>query len=319
MSGGGGRRLSVIVPCHNVARFLPVTLASVQANAADDVEWLFVDDGSTDGTGSALAAFVPRAGTATVLTNERAAGLAGARNRGLDAARGRTIAFLDADDWLGAGHLLRMTDAIERLGVDFVRSDHVQVEGRRRTLTRAPEGRRDRPLAAESGIVDGRVGMVDYPYAWSAVYDSALRDRGLLHVDPRIKTAEDRLLTWRLHMQVSTFAVVSEEGYFYRRAVPGSLSSIGDERQLHFFEAFDDIGALIDADPALERFRSRYVRSYLTMLIHHETVSSRLERSVHRSFRERARATVRSLPPALVAETTATLDVRRAAALRRLG
>src|SRR3954468_10241477 len=43
-------RLSVIVPCYNVAPFLTTTLASLHRNAAPDVEFVLVDDGSTDGT-----------------------------------------------------------------------------------------------------------------------------------------------------------------------------------------------------------------------------------------------------------------------------
>ena len=312
-------RLSVVVPCHDVARFLPNTFASIQLNVADDVEWLLVDDGSTDATAALLAGFTPDRGRATVLTNATAQGLAEARNIGVRAAQGRYLTFLDADDWYAAGHLARMVEAIERLGVDFVRTDHVQAKGVSRATHRAPESRRNRALDAREGIgTDAtRMTLVDYPYAWSAIYDMRLRDRGLLTVDPRLHTAEDRLMAWRLHLHADTYAVVGLLGNFYRRDVAGSLTAIGDERQLHFFDSFDLIGAELE-DPALAAYRPKFVRTYVGLIAHHEESRARLHPAVHRRFRDRARRTLRSLPADLVDAAITASEPRRARILEGL-
>jgi glycosyltransferase involved in cell wall biosynthesis len=315
-SGGPGApvRLSVVVPCHDAARFLPATIASMRANAADDVEWVLVDDGSRDATAEILGGFTPSAGRAVVISNPSALGLAGARNTGTAAATGRYITYLDADDWYTPAYLPRLVDAIEELGVDFVRVDHVQTSGTRRSTHRAPETRRGRRLDPHDGIgtQPERRTMVDYPYAWSAVYDMRLRQEGLLTVDPRLKTAEDRLMAWRLHLYARSFAVVGLLGYFYRRDVAGSLTAIGDERQLHFFDAFDAIGAELGASEHFARFEAKFVRSYLGLIAHHETSRARLHREVHRAFRRRARLTIRSLPRDLVADAVGSMDPARA-------
>jgi glycosyltransferase involved in cell wall biosynthesis len=312
-------RLSVVVPCHDVARFLPTTFASIRLNVADGVEWLFVDDGSRDATAEALRGFVPERGRATVLTNATAQGLAEARNVGVRAAEGRFVTFLDADDWYAAGHLAHLVDAIERLGVDFVRTDHVQAKGVTRATHRAPETRRDRPLDARDGIAidPARPSMVDYPYAWSGIYDMRLRERGLLSVDPRLHTAEDRIMAWRLHLHADSYAVVGLLGHFYRRDVAGSLTAIGDERQLHFFDSMDLIGVELE-DPELAAYRPKFVRTYLGLIAHHEESRVRLEPAVHRRFRERAARTVRALPPDLVEATIAVSEPRRARILEAL-
>lgn len=313
-------RLSVVVPCHDAARFLPATFAGMRANSADDVEWVLVDDGSRDDTARLLAGFTPPAGSAVVLTNRTALGLAGARNAGTAAATGRYVTYLDADDWYTPGYLPHLADAIERLGVDFVRVDHVQSAGTRRTTFRAPEARRNMRLDPHDGIgtQPDRMTMVDYPYAWSAVYDMRLRRDGLLTVDPRLKTAEDRLMAWRLHLYARSYAVVGLVGYFYRREVPGSLTAIGDERQLHFFDSFDAVRAELGASEHFARFEPKLVRSYLGIIAHHETVRARLHRSTHRAFRKRARATIRSLPQDLVADTIAAMNPARSRILASL-
>ena len=54
-------------------------------------------------------------------------------------AHGTYIVWLDSDDWIGSGYLSQLVRVIERLGCDFVRTDHVRVLGRRRTIIRSPE------------------------------------------------------------------------------------------------------------------------------------------------------------------------------------
>lgn len=309
-----------MVPCHNAARFLPNTFAGIEHNVGDDVEWLLVDDGSTDATPTLLRAFSPSRGRATVLTNASSLGLAEARNVGVRAASGRYLTFLDADDWYAPGHLERLVAAIERLDVDFVRTDHVQARALTRATHRAPETRRARPLDARDGIGirPDRMTMVDYPYAWSGIYDIRLRDRGLLTVDQRLQTAEDRLMAWRLHLHADRYAVVGLLGHFYRREVAGSLTAIGDERQLHFFDSFDLIGAELEQDERFRIYVPKFVRSYLSLIAHHEESRERLHQDVHRRFRARAARTVAALPPELVEATIRSIEPRRARILEGL-
>ena len=91
--------ISVIVPCYNAQRFLSVCLESLKAQTSPEIEMIFIDDGSTDETGGMLDRFAegePRA----VVVHQKNAGVSAARNRGIDMAGGRYIAFMDADDAL---------------------------------------------------------------------------------------------------------------------------------------------------------------------------------------------------------------------------
>src|SRR5574337_356453 len=87
--------VSVVVPAYNAAAFLRRAIDSVLGQTAVDLELLVVDDGSTDATLQLLAGYGERLRAISQVN----AGPAGARNRGLALARGRYIAFLDADDW----------------------------------------------------------------------------------------------------------------------------------------------------------------------------------------------------------------------------
>jgi glycosyltransferase involved in cell wall biosynthesis len=90
--------VSVIIPTYNRAALVTEAVASVLAQTCRDFELLVVDDGSTDGTDAALAAF---AGQLKVLRHPRRRGVSAARNSGIAAARGVWLALLDSDDlWL---------------------------------------------------------------------------------------------------------------------------------------------------------------------------------------------------------------------------
>lgn len=90
-----GPLVSVVIPAFNCAAYLEETLGSVAGQTLGDFEVVVVDDGSTDGTKELLDRLAePRL---RVVAQDRR-GPAAARNRGIELARGRYIAFLDADD-----------------------------------------------------------------------------------------------------------------------------------------------------------------------------------------------------------------------------
>jgi glycosyltransferase involved in cell wall biosynthesis len=90
--------VSVITPAFDAATTLEATIASVLAQTRTDWEMLIADDGSTDATAAIAAAWAARDPRIRLLPGPGRAGPAAARNRAIRAARGRFIAFLDADD-----------------------------------------------------------------------------------------------------------------------------------------------------------------------------------------------------------------------------
>jgi glycosyltransferase involved in cell wall biosynthesis len=93
--------VSIITPVYNAARWLPENLATVRAQTLTDWEHILVDDGSTDDSAAIVAAAAAKDQRVRPVRAPWNAGPSVARNLGLQTARGRFIAFLDADDlWL---------------------------------------------------------------------------------------------------------------------------------------------------------------------------------------------------------------------------
>ena len=89
--------VSVVIPCYNQAQYLGEAIQSALDQSYRDFEIIVVDDGSTDNTSQVIASF----GDAIRYVRQANRGLAGARNTGIQAARGEFIGLLDSDDmWL---------------------------------------------------------------------------------------------------------------------------------------------------------------------------------------------------------------------------
>jgi glycosyltransferase involved in cell wall biosynthesis len=91
--------VSIVVPCFNSVRSLLETVASVAAQTYAPIELVLVDDGSTDGTVELIRCLVAEPGPLTIRAwFQPNSGVAAARNRGIEVARGDFILPLDADD-----------------------------------------------------------------------------------------------------------------------------------------------------------------------------------------------------------------------------
>jgi len=102
--------ISVVIPTYNRAGLLKKAVDSVLGQTFRDFELIVVDDGSDDGKGDLLAAY---GGRLCALRQENR-GHSAARNRGIAAARGEWIAFLDSDDWWDARKLTIQLGEMER-------------------------------------------------------------------------------------------------------------------------------------------------------------------------------------------------------------
>ena len=109
--------VTVIVPCYQQGGYLPESIGSVQAQTHRNWEAIIVDDGSTDDTG-AIALRLCAADARIRYLHKPNGGLSSARNAGLDAATGRWIQFLDADDLILPRKLERQLAAADGGGHD---------------------------------------------------------------------------------------------------------------------------------------------------------------------------------------------------------
>lgn len=210
--------VSVIIPCFNQARYLPDAVESVRSQSHANWECIIVDDGSSDDT-ARIAAQLAAADARVRWVRQENRGLAGARNRGLEEARGDYIQFLDADDLLRPDKLdlqLRLiedgeTPAVVYCGYALCEEDpNAEIDlGRPPATLDAQRPLRDLALRWENGL---SIPCHAFLFDARLFRQSAIRfDEGLLnHEDwdcwmrlfsrtPRLYHAVERLVLYRRH------------------------------------------------------------------------------------------------------------------------
>lgn len=110
--------LSVVVPFHDVEDLIGACLESLARQTLRDLEVVLVDDGSTDGTARVARDFAASDPRFRVVTQENR-GPGPARNRGVESATGRYLAFADADDLVHRRGYQRLVDSLEETGSEL--------------------------------------------------------------------------------------------------------------------------------------------------------------------------------------------------------
>jgi glycosyltransferase involved in cell wall biosynthesis len=128
--------VSVVIPTRDRPELLALTLRSVLWQERVDAEVLVVDDGAGPGTAALVGSFADA--RVQLLRNNGPAGVSGARNSGVAAARGEWIAFLDDDDLWAPAKLVTQLTVAAQAGAGWVYAGDVTVDEDLRVRAGAP-------------------------------------------------------------------------------------------------------------------------------------------------------------------------------------
>lgn len=112
MSHNSPYKVSVIVPVHNVEKFLPRCIDSLLKQTLPAIEIILVENGSTDNSLEVCRNFSSRHANIQVLTSKKC-GPSEARNLGMKHANGEYIGFVDGDDFVDSSMYEKLINALE--------------------------------------------------------------------------------------------------------------------------------------------------------------------------------------------------------------
>lgn len=224
---------SIVIAAYNAADTIIEAIRSALAQQDVTVEVIVADDGSTDGTREAVAAFGDPAVRLVALHRNRGPG--GARNAGFAAASGRWIAVLDADDTMRPERLRRMIALAEReeaaIAVDNIEVRHAD-GGTERMFPDDLLARAE--LTLPDFIDSNRIFRSTHNFGYmKPVFRRAFLGENRLAYDEALQIGEDYLLLASVLAAGGRCAVAPEAGYVYHIR-DGSISRV---LRLHHVEA----------------------------------------------------------------------------------
>lgn len=110
--------ITVVVPVYNSGEWLGKCLDSIIGQSYANLEIIVVNDGSTDGSAKIIGDYARR-DKRVVVVEQKNLGLSAARNAGIKKARGKSIGFVDADDYIGAGMYEYLHENMKKHGCDI--------------------------------------------------------------------------------------------------------------------------------------------------------------------------------------------------------
>ena len=205
--------LSIIVPVYNLEVFLPEALASLlKIDFEAPYEIIVVDDGSSDGSLAILRAYEEKSKTVRVITGPNG-GVCRARNAGIEAARGKYLAFADGDDTVEPGFFAAAVREMEEGGYSLVQGNARYLEGNQIRMVLPGCGRR------ASGSPDelmewffGRDQALLFS-VWAKVFRRDLV--GETRFEPGVRVGEDLQFLFRLLRKGPKTLVLDMDAYNY--------------------------------------------------------------------------------------------------------
>jgi len=205
--------VSVITPAFNSAKYIGEAIASVQRQTYCDWEMIIVDDASTDNTCSIVNKFSENDDRITLIRQSVNGGPAKARNKALNHARGRYIAFLDSDDYWRPDKLEKQIDVFREKRCPLVYSAYEKVDEN--------GNRQGRFVSVPSHIDYSGLLNATVIATVTAIYDTESVGRILM---PDIRMRQDYAL-WLKILRMGGVAHAVTEPLAYLRKRSGSVSS----------------------------------------------------------------------------------------------
>ncbi len=214
--------ISVIVPVYNAEHYLKECIISIINQTVYDLEIILINDGSTDKSGEICDHFSNN-DRRVISIHQTNLGVSAARNKGLQVAKGKYIAFVDSDDILPK-------DAYENL-LKLIKEDHLVI-GQIQMISEDGKLQKSlsfgkREMSQEEFLkelfLEKELTYLGYP--WDKLYFRHTIEKYHLRFDEKIRLNEDRLfvLTYLIHCKEVVFC--KDVVYYYRQRSKGIIIS----------------------------------------------------------------------------------------------
>jgi glycosyltransferase involved in cell wall biosynthesis len=243
--------VSTIIPVFDSAQYLEQCLDSVCNQAIDDHEIIVINDNCTDNSPTILNKYKRLYPFIKIVTNKQTSGPGFSRNLALRMAKGKYLAFLDSDDYLGGQYFESLIKCGDGNSSDIVFSDYKFI---------GEDTSRCRLLSINLGATDAKKRLIaNASHApWAKIYLSKFVKKNGLRFHGSALVGEDIPFTWLSYILSDRVNIEKEAVYFYRLN-PAGCDNITDCRVLGILESLAALKAIYEGKIKQRRFDDLFV------------------------------------------------------------
>lgn len=228
--------ISIIVPIYRVEDYLRRCVDSLLAQTYENLEIVLVDDGSPDKCPAICDEYARRDERVRVI-HQKNAGLSGARNSGIDAAKGEYLAFVDSDDYVAPDFIEALYGLAKETGCAIAQCRFAYVHGE---PLQSGDSRSFRIYRGEC-LMEQLYGPEDeatyFVVAWNKLYRRELFG----HIRyPEGRIHEDEAATYLLFHEGKKLAFLDRALYGYYTENTGSITARFSRKRLQWLTAHEE-------------------------------------------------------------------------------
>ena len=285
--------VSIVVPCYNVSSHVEKCIASLLAQTYPNLEIIAVNDRSSDDTGAVLDRIAAQESRLRVIHAEVNGGPHGARQLGVQAARGQFIGFVDSDDHVRADMFAGFAKALKDEKADIAICNFLSVDG---AGNEDPHIIASRKLIVDDDII-GRFSRLEFGSGMlcnKLFRKAVIQPSFAFSLDRSVDYGEDQIVSIGCFARASR-VVLLPEAYYYYLQHPQSGSNRSDNPKAFslvlnsyvkcleiYLDQGEQVLAAIDGLYKLQLRFDRYrLESVADLAPHKELLGRALEKLAH--------------------------------------
>lgn len=258
--------ISIIIPVYNTEQYLEGCLNSALGQSFDAYEIIVVDDGSTDRSPEILKGYGKQYPNKVRLIRQENKGLGGARNTGIEHAKGRYLMFLDSDDCIHIDALKKVYEYIEKTQCDVLVFDMICLDDAGNTV----EVIRGCHHTADILSLDKYPQLLfEMPSVCNKVWNRNLFTQNNI-LFPEKVWYEDLRTSAKLYANAQKIVYMDDRLYIYKQRNSSIMHSKKSKRNLEITQAIDDIRSYFKNVHLLNKYRNEIE----FMAIYHVLISA---------------------------------------------
>lgn len=217
---------SVIVPVYNAEHTIERCVDSIVTSGGADVQIILIEDCSKDHSWEVCQQLAKKYGNVECIHNEQNRGVSYTRNRGLEAATGKYLLFVDSDDWVDSGYIPAFRQVVSAQGV-FAVCGYVNHDEKNngRTDVFAWDGFDGTKQVSLFQQIEKLYNARLLQQLWNKVFDTAVVRKYAVRFDESISIGEDTrfILDYIQRSDIHEITLINQPLYHYMRDQDGSL------------------------------------------------------------------------------------------------
>ncbi|MBY6839004.1 glycosyltransferase [Clostridium botulinum] len=210
-------KVSVIIPVYNCEQYLDKCIQSLLNQTLEEIEFIFVNDGSTDKSRKILEEYKKK-DNRIIIINQKNSGVSSARNVGLKYCNGQYIGFVDSDDFIEKKMYESMYNKAVQEECDLVICDYIKYIIKKKKykleykqfIEHKSEKLNVTKFALKQFLIKQENG-----YSWNKIYKREIIEKNNLNFNQEITMCEDLLFNLNFLQYINKIGYINEYYYSY--------------------------------------------------------------------------------------------------------